>query len=277
MASHEPFREFARFHRPAEFPGLELLAARYYAQEFAPHIHEGYVIALVEAGVERFHCRGGEHYVPAGHIAFVNPGEVHTGKRGADEGWRYRVFYPDLASIRRICESMGGWSGGTPYFPATVVEDHALTKPLRDLHRSLSEDAGRLERESCWYAVMGLMLSRHARGLTKPRIFAQARHEVVRAREILQERYADNLGLETLAAEVGLSPWHLNRVFRESMGLAPHAYQNQLRLTRAKVLLTAHQSLVEVAAQVGYADQAHFSRQFKRAFGVTPGQYKLAC
>lgn len=276
MSRPAPIREFVHYHRPAEFAGLELLNAHYYAHEFAPHVHEGYCIALIEAGAERFRYRGAEHCAGVGTLAIVNPDEVHTGSRAADEGWRYRVFYPDQALIRRICESMDGWQGGTPFFPQAVVNDPAMVQPLRELHLALSGGASLLERESRWYAAMGLLLRRHARGLARPEAHWQGRDAVARAQAILRERHADNLGLEALAAEVGLSPWHLNRVFRERLGLPPHAYQNQLRLARAKNLLAGRLPLAEVAVQLGYADQAHFGRQFKRAFGITPGQYRLA-
>lgn len=272
----DPTREFVRYHRPAGFDGLELLSAHYYAHEFAPHVHEGYCIGLIERGGERFRCRGIEHHAPVGTLAIVNPDEVHTGRRAGDEGWSYRVFYPDPALIRCLVESMAGWQGGTPYFPEAVVHDPAMVAPLRALHAALTGEAGQLERESRWYEAMGLLLRRHARGLRVRQPAGGERQAVKVVQDILRARHGDGLGLNDLAQAVGLSPWHLNRVFRREVGLPPHAYQNQLRLARARTLLRGELPLAEVAACVGYADQAHLTRQFKRTFGVTPGQYRAA-
>jgi AraC family transcriptional regulator len=69
-----------------------------------------------------------------------------------------------------------------------------------------------------------------------------------------------------------LSPAHFARAFKESMGRAPHQYLLALRLVRARRLVeTTHATLSDIAQRTGFADQAHFTRLFKRAFGATPG------
>ena len=81
-----------------------------------------------------------------------------------------------------------------------------------------------------------------------------------------------HLTIETLAREAELSPAHFARAFKESVGRAPHQYLIDLRLERARRLLDAPEvSLSDVALRAGFADQAHFTRFFKRRFGVTPG------
>jgi AraC-like DNA-binding protein len=72
-----------------------------------------------------------------------------------------------------------------------------------------------------------------------------------------------------------LSPFYLLRTFRDRIGLPPHGYLNQVRLIRAKKLLSQGCQISQVAHEIGFADQSHLTRQFKRMFGVTPGQYKL--
>jgi AraC-like DNA-binding protein len=72
----------------------------------------------------------------------------------------------------------------------------------------------------------------------------------------------------------GLSQFALLRAFRAEMGLPPHAYLNQLRVRQARQLLDAGVSAAEVAARVGFADQAHLTRHFKRVVGVPPAAYQ---
>lgn len=270
-------REFAHLHRPAGFDGLELLTAHYHAHAFSPHVHEGYCIALIEQGAERFRYRGTEHCAVVGDIAIVNPDHAHTGQRATDEGWSYRVFYPDAQVLNGLAAEMGITGGGTLYFREAIVKDAELVVPLRELHRSLVEKASRLEQESRWRETFGGLLLRHANVARPGEWRGHELASVARAREMLQAQFAGNPGLADLAAEAGLSPWHLNRVFRREVGLPPHAYQNQLRLNRAKILLRGDLPLAQVAASVGFADQAHFTRQFKKAFGVTPGKYRAGC
>ena len=80
------------------------------------------------------------------------------------------------------------------------------------------------------------------------------------------------LTIEMLAREVGLSAAHFARAFKETLGRAPHQYLLAQRLERARRLLESTAlTLSDIAQRTGFADQAHFTRLFKRAFGTTPG------
>ena len=80
------------------------------------------------------------------------------------------------------------------------------------------------------------------------------------------------LTIESLAHEVGLSAAHFARAFKQTLGRAPHQYLLERRLERARQLIeTTDASLSDIAQRTGFADQAHFTRLFKRAFGATPG------
>ena len=93
-----------------------------------------------------------------------------------------------------------------------------------------------------------------------------------RVLELMEARAGDRLTLDVLAREAGLSPAHFARAFKESVGRAPHQHLMMLRLERARRLLERPEvALSDVALRTGFADQAHFTRFFKRRFGVTPG------
>jgi AraC family transcriptional regulator len=99
---------------------------------------------------------------------------------------------------------------------------------------------------------------------------------VVRRRvlELMDAQSNRQLTLDALAREAGLSLAHFARAFKQSTGRAPHQHLMALRLERARRLLEARgMSLSDVAMRTGFADQAHFTRLFKRQFGVTPGAF----
>jgi AraC-like DNA-binding protein len=85
-----------------------------------------------------------------------------------------------------------------------------------------------------------------------------------------------NVALEDLSALSGLSPYHLIRVFRQELGLSPHAYFEQVRIHRARRLLKEGLPIVDVAVDLGFTDQSHLNRHFKKLTGVTPGAYRSA-
>ena len=91
--------------------------------------------------------------------------------------------------------------------------------------------------------------------------------------EFIREHYAHEVTLAEMAKAAGISPFHLTRIFKKAIGMSPHQYLIEVRVHSANALLAAgaeHPSLAEVAAAVGFSDQSHLTRQFKRILGTTP-------
>ena len=83
--------------------------------------------------------------------------------------------------------------------------------------------------------------------------------------------------MKAAARVAGLSPDHFVEVFRSALGCRPHQYLVQCRLRHARRLITSEgrrRSLTEIALAAGFADQAHLTRHFQRAFGQTPGHWR---
>ena len=173
----------------------------------------------------------------------------------------------------------------------STSEDHASPVPLRRRYDiggpQLQHVIGALAAEATGgtpnglafvetlTTALGLQLVRQA-GVAAPRgqhvrggLAPLVRRRVL---ELMHGEPAAHLTIEALAREAGLSPAHFARAFKESTGRAPHRYLMELRLDHARSLLDAADvTLSDVALRAGFADQAHFTRFFKRQFGVTPG------
>lgn len=269
--------ECARFSTSEELHGLELLSARFIEHRFAPHVHDGHVIAVLEAGAERYRYRGVEHLAGAGSIALLNPDEVHTGSKGVEQGWQYRVFYPQPGTLEALLVELDLPCAAPPMFRDSVHQDPVLAVRLSALHRLLEEpQACALQRQTLWREVMLELLQRYAR-LPSPGRVTQEPRAVALGKELLASQLREPPSLEQLAAAVNLSPFHFVRVFRRATGLPPHAWLKQRRLEQARALLKSGCTPLNVALQLGYADQSHLTRQFKQAYGVAPGEYRKAC
>jgi AraC family transcriptional regulator len=102
------------------------------------------------------------------------------------------------------------------------------------------------------------------------------KHKLRAVVEYIHGRLDEELSLDRLAAVAYMSPYHFARLFRNSTGLPPHQYVIARRVERAKELLRERNRLplAEVAAEVGFTDQSHFTRHFKRLVGVTPRLFR---
>lgn len=269
------FRDDARFWRSPLLPDAELLTAEYFAQEFAPHWHEGFSIPVIQSGAQTYRYRGSRCLASVGCIAAINPGEVHTGERATEHGWAYRAFYPSVEWMQQLASDMAGSPAGVPWLPDGVIEDAEVSAQLAFAHRLLEAGTDPLAAENALTAGFALMLSRYAR--TRPTV-QTILPDVVRV-DMMKSRLSEDLStaisLSELAQEVGLSSFYAARLFSRTTGMPPHAWRNQLRLNRAQSLLRQNLSVTEIAMMTGFVDQSHFTRHFKKAFGVAPGRWRV--
>ena len=93
-------------------------------------------------------------------------------------------------------------------------------------------------------------------------------------REKLMDELSNSHSLEALAEEVGMSRYQLLRAFKGHYGLPPYAYLMDEKIKRAKVMLKSGEDIVDVANNLGFSDQAHFQRHFKKKLAVTPKFYQ---
>jgi AraC-like DNA-binding protein len=268
--------ERARFWQSQGLDGVELLHAHFIEQRFSPHVHEGFVLAVIEQGAHRFQHRGSDHIASTGSMILINPDEVHSCSKAHEQGWRYRAFYPEMAQISGVLEELQMGRGGMPSFADSVLHDPEVGQVFSDLHRLMDSPASALQQQTAWREAILLLFQRHAR-IPAGMLEGREPQAVARAKELLSAQLADPPSLEALAAAVGLSPFHFARVFRRATGLPPHTWLMQRRVEQARALLKSGCTPLAVAMQLGFADQSHLSRQFKQTYGIGPGAYRKAC
>ncbi|MFI2199723.1 helix-turn-helix domain-containing protein [Streptomyces sp. NPDC020192] len=252
-----------------EGPPLDLLTANFRRHTYAPHAHDEYTIGVCVGGSEVIAYRGGHIRTGPGRIVVLDPGETHTGGPGnATDGYAYRALYAEPALLT------DGVLGGLPFFREPLLDDPELATALGLAHTELSVCPDPLEAESRIPWLLTALARRHSTARPGPDLVPGA---ITIARTV-RDRLADELTapptLASLAADLGLSRYQLLRAFRTTMGLPPYAWLAQYRVSRARALLEAGLRPAEVAGLVGFADQAHLTRWFRRVLGVTPAAYR---
>ena len=265
--------EWTRFFPADATSRPDVLHARFVRHAYSRHTHDEYVVGIIEAGVQRLDLERGVHYSPAGSIVLINPGEAHTGGPGVPDGYVYRTLYPPENLIRAAAAEFGTTSAILPSFRKPMIIDQHLYDVLFAFHRSLADPAAALEHETHLRHAISLLVRRHTEPWSPKWRLPGVTPAIRRARQYLDESYARDVSLSELAAACGSSPFHLARAFTGQFGLPPHAYLNNVRVTHAKRMIRAGTALAEVAYAVGYCDQSHLNRRFKKIVGVTPSQY----
>lgn len=82
-----------------------------------------------------------------------------------------------------------------------------------------------------------------------------------------------DLPVETLAADIFVSKYYLIRKFRSSVGMTPHQFCIQNRIRKSQGLLDAEKTISRIAAEMGFYDQSHFDKAFRRIVGISPSEY----
>jgi AraC family transcriptional regulator len=107
--------------------------------------------------------------------------------------------------------------------------------------------------------------------MPKKRYGGLTRAKLVRAVEYIQDQLNADVTVSGIAQAVGMGPYYFTRLFKESTGQSPHQYVVEARVRKAKELLTTGKfTISEAAHQVGFVDQSHLTRHFKRVFGLPP-------
>jgi AraC-like DNA-binding protein len=100
---------------------------------------------------------------------------------------------------------------------------------------------------------------------------------LLRAKDLVDARYRDELDVPALARAAHLSPAHFSREFRRAFGESPHQYLLMRRLERAAaVLRNTDRSVADICATVGFRSLGSFTTTFTRTFGVSPTAYRAA-
>jgi AraC-like DNA-binding protein len=194
------------------------------------------------------------------------PEHVHDGASANDQGYGIRILTLDPVWLADVSRDLSDGRQGLPTLNAAQLRHPQLQRLLDGLHQPHDPLAFQSQLWETLALLLGvgstLRVNEHSNGFDPQRWRD--------LRDWLESRLDLPPSLEEMAAFVDLSPWQLLRRFRNHCGLPPQQWLTQLRLERALPRVLAGQSLSAVALDLGFYDQAHFSRLFRRTYGASP-------
>jgi AraC family transcriptional regulator len=195
------------------------------------------------------------------------------------EAFESMAVFIELPLLQRALDEVFG--ADAPY--ARLRDVSAFTDPaLNSLMERLHEELLRREASPLFVQGIGQAIAIHlarnyAETVKELRSGSPSLpgYKLQRLTEWMAEHLSEDLELEQLAAQTGLSKFHFHRLFKAAVGVSPSRYHLNLRMEQAKRLLReTKQSIVAVGLEVGYANPSHFAQLFRRETGLSPSEYR---
>jgi AraC-like DNA-binding protein len=255
--------EWVRAWKP-RVPGIhEVFHARFIDHVYPPHTHGTWTVFIVDEGAIRYDLEARHRGADGARVTLLPPHVVHDGRAASGAGFRKRVLY---VGTDLLDESLIGRAVDDP-----AIEDARLVRELDALHRVLGDPNETLAAES---ALAGVSL--RLRGHLGERVTPVDRPDdevASELRDLLDEHLVEGMTLADAGRIVHASPSQLVRSFSRAFGIAPHRYLLARRIDAARRRLLEGEPVAQVANGVGFHDQAHLTRHFKRHVGTTPASY----
>lgn len=225
-------------------------------QPFADHAHDHYVFGIVREGERELVLNGELLHIKKDDILVFNPGDAHGCTHISESPFAYDSF---TVAAEILNGEQFDFPSNTNGLPREQLEE-----VFSLLDRCLEEDA--LE---AFVAFEQTLVAKPSANPPNPK------HEeaAVRLYAHMLGHLAKRISVEAFAENEGISAYALIRAYRRMFSLTPVQHQLALRADAACKLLANGASASDAAAELGFSDQAHLNREFKKRIGCTPGAY----
>lgn len=191
------------------------------------------------------------------------------------------IYLPDRLLEESAMADFGIDPAATRLAYAGGFLDPTLAQIATTLHGLVGRAAGPMDRvfaQGLRTALAAHLIGSYSVDHWQPEAERRPTLDARRLRRVLDfiaARFADDISLDDLASKACLSPFHFSRLFRESTGRSPHRYLSEYRIAQAKQALVADEApITGIALDAGYGSQANFARAFRKATGMSPGQFR---
>lgn len=243
------------------------------------HSHPFYELVFFEYGLLNHQWEGKRSILSRGDLFCISPGDVHQYTRSKDAKLYNCLFFPDA-----IPSGIEGLPGVKELLSDQVrVRMHVPVAMQQELKGILQRMIRELEHKASGYnealsMLLGLLLVFAGRLYANFQVQETSYAPAGKLREALaylEDNFAQQLKIEDVAQDHGLSPDQFSRLTRQLVGISPLQYLQNIRLSQAmELLLDENLQIAEIAFQVGFEDPNYFSRIFRRSTGQSPTQFR---
>ena len=260
------------FSKCGALPFVEMRQADRASACYHTHSHDEFSFGVIDDGAADYTNLQQANIVTRGTTVTINPGDAHAcnPKQGS---WSYRMLFVNSRWVGELQKEILAEQGRDYLaFPSLFYRSSGSYQAFDTLFNTLRKESNVVVCESQLIEFLSQCFVKNRSLSSAAR--STGSHEVSKVRELIMDRLDCNLSLDEFSQHSGLSRYHLIRSFKQTYGQSPHAFQLDQRIIQAKSLLQKGKSLANIASILGFSDQSHFQRNFKKRLAVTPKQYQ---
>lgn len=231
--------------------------------------HEGVLVAAVVSGTFSYHGDTGRGVLVPGSLMLGNHGTCYACGHEHSRGDRCIALHIAPEFFEEVAASVAG-SSRYRFATTHLPPDERFLAQMARFESLVQEDSLALG-QVVTLLIESLLRTVCATPARAQRVSPADHRRVARAIAFLEDNYAAEVDLDSLAGEAATSKYHFLRVFRRIVGMTPYQYLLQVRLRRVAAALASRPGrIVDLALESGFRDLSGFNRRFRSGFGITP-------
>lgn len=250
----------------------ELNYSKNYYLNYSKHSHDSFALSIFSSGdIEVIFHDMNELKVNSKQIIVYNPNQVHVTNSKRDNVKDYYTLHINTSSCKEIQKRLFKNKDGFLYVQ-NIIEDESIYRKLYEIsyntHFNKSFEIGQL-KELLEEIIEKYTILNQSQNKDEPEL-------IKKVENYIEQNIEEQITLEDISKAVSYDESYITRVFKKKYGLSPHAFIINRRIQKAKnkLALSKDINLAELSNEVGFYDQSHFSKVFKKVFAVTPNEYR---
>lgn len=249
------------------------------------NVHGEVAIALVRTGTMTLETTTNSYSLNQGDIYFISPNQkyrIAENHNAVVDVILLNLSNPASVTQEYIPQSIirGLTTGNCTHFAKVTPEDAFYAEVLDDLRAVTQAETEKFEFfqllvHGKMYEIFYILFANKYIEILDVETQGKKYRALRRITEYINENFCENISLDTIAQTTGLSRYYVSHLFKELMNTTFVNYVNELRLTRAAMLLTTTDTpIIEIAGMSGFNNISNFNRAFKMYYDTTPSKYR---
>ncbi|MCR2032660.1 AraC family transcriptional regulator [Anaerofustis stercorihominis] len=239
-------------------------------QDFPNHFHDHYVIGLINEGNRTLTYGEKKYYIKSDDMILFNSYDNHDCRNEDNSLLKYIAVNIPKQSMEYLTYIIK--DKNTLKFKYPIIKDMGLAKQFIKVHDMIMENENEMEREELFILFMDELIDKYSK--YKSLEITNENIKIQTIENYIKENYDKIISLDILSEISGFNKYSVIRSFTKIKGITPYRYIETIRINKSKELLKFNNDIVEVALKLGFTDQSHFTKTFKKLTGLTPGEYK---